>query len=296
MTMSPNTLVLLGASSDSFYVACGRRHVAQNMPLSFTNHANSALSVPATLWISMSQSMEHWVDFNVATEDYHFNANLQQDVHEQLAGTNGKMRAEFITFLDVAKSGAFFAKGPGAGEWRGTLPSRVIKTLSDLQRDAPAIANDVTGVLFGKGDTSIYLTSTAFFTDLDGEAGADDHPLNKVCREFDEGWSIERGSTLCFYDSRYFFLKFKRSRSNTMELRWNLPPAAGATLAELRQIAHQPDELLAICQEEEKWAQIGLQRINATSRLRVNASHDRMLRSGVFGVGYRSWVLSGVGM
>ncbi|KAJ6557000.1 hypothetical protein DFH09DRAFT_1365431 [Mycena vulgaris] len=242
---SPNTLGVLGSSPEAFYVACGRRHVVENMPASFTKHANSALSVAMMLWISMGRSMEHWVDFKTSTEDFHFDGNPEKAVLDDL--------------------------GHQRQNWVATLPDYFVKNLALLQREVPAVANSLTGMLFGKENINIYLYPTGFLADLDGEAEADNgHPLNKVCKEMKEGRCIECGSTLCFHDSRYFFLKFKRPGTNTIRMRWNLPPHVGAKPAELQAIAEQPDELIAIQQEDEKWAQVASQRINAQV-----ASHER---------------------
>lgn len=92
MTASPNMLIVLGPSPESFYVGYGRRHVCENMSPSFTKHASSALNISMTLWIrcgvlsfflidgvvlltlilnllsSMNRTMEHWVDYNIATD------------------------------------------------------------------------------------------------------------------------------------------------------------------------------------------------------------------------------------
>ncbi|KAJ7456126.1 hypothetical protein FB451DRAFT_617113 [Mycena latifolia] len=288
MAMSPNILVVLGASPEAFYVACGRRHVVENMSPSFTKHANSALSVPATLWISMGRSMEHWVDFNVATEDFHFNANLSQRVIEHLGGTNGKLRAAFIAFPDDTPGDAearFFVAGKDAGAWFGSMPAYYLQYLNHFQNAMPEVGNSITGMLFGQGNISIYLLSTGYIADLDGDAEADDHLLNKACAEMDgKEWCIERGSTLCFYDSRYFFLKFRRPGTDAVHMKWNLPPAVGAKLADLRQIAEQPEERLAIKAEEEMWARVATQRINAqvASHEQVIASANRAL-ANVFG-------------
>jgi hypothetical protein len=36
-------------------------------------------------------------------------------------------------------------------------------------------------------------------------------------------WLLLKRSQLCSYDSRYFFLAFKKSDSNIVQYRWNLP-------------------------------------------------------------------------
>jgi hypothetical protein len=64
----------------------------------------------------------------------------------------------------------------------------------------------------------------------------------QVLVQYGEGWCIERGSTLCFYDSRYFFLKFKRPGESGIKMHWNLPPHMNEKYHELRNLAEQPEE------------------------------------------------------
>jgi hypothetical protein len=63
--------------------------------------------------------------------------------------------------------------------------------------------------------------------------------------QYSEGWCIERGSTLCIYDSQ-FFLKFKRPGQSQIKLHWNLPEAAGTKLRELMELMKQPEEQLGL--------------------------------------------------
>ncbi|KAJ6626251.1 hypothetical protein B0H10DRAFT_2430024 [Mycena sp. CBHHK59/15] len=271
---SPNILVVMGSSPDSYYLGCGRRHIVENMSASFTKHANSELNVSMTSWISMGKTLENWVDFNIATGDYHFNASLEKGILDHLSGANGKIAANFVSFPDDADPSHYFVKGKNEGAWSANLAMYFIEGLTELKQGIPNFDQNIMGILFGQGKTHIYLFKGAFGAILDGDAEAKDHPLNKVCQEFDEGWCIERGSTLCFYDSRYFFLKLKRPGNNAIQMRWNLPPNMGAKLAELRQVAAQPDEMLALGEENEKWAQVASQRTNGEV-----AAHERVIAS-----------------
>ena len=58
-------------------------------------------------------------------------------------------------------------------------------------------------------------------------------------------------SSLSPYDNRHFLLKFQKQGSNTIEMRWNLPEPAAASLKELMAIANDPTE--AAC----KWCDRG---------------------------------------
>jgi hypothetical protein len=68
-----------------------------------------------------------------------------------------------------------------------------------------------------------------------------------VLVEHSDGWCIERGSTLCFYDSRYFFLKFRRPGEILVKMHWNLPPNMNTKSAELKEVAKQPEEQIGKC-------------------------------------------------
>jgi hypothetical protein len=60
--------------------------------------------------------------------------------------------------------------------------------------------------------------------------------------EFIDGWCIDRGSQLCFYDSRFYFLKFTKPGDGGIKMRWNLPVTMTARLEELKVMAQDPAE------------------------------------------------------
>lgn len=99
---------------------------------------------------------------------------------EHLGGTNGKMRADFVSFPDGADPAHFFASGKAEGAWHATLPDHYVQYLKQFQQGIPQFNQNITGMLFGQGNTSIYLLKTGFIADLNGEAEKEDHPLNKV--------------------------------------------------------------------------------------------------------------------
>jgi len=255
-------LVVLGTSPDSYFLGYGRRHFVENMPESFTNHAKTKLHIAMTLWISMSKTLDTWVDFNVATNQFHFNADLGRDVLDHLSGTNGKVPAEFITFSDDPDPTHFFLKGKQHAWWTAKLNNPLIQRIVGQQKSIPGFDASVTGIIFGKGETFITMLSGGFIANLDGDACAPDHALNKVLVEFSQGWCIERGSTLCFYESSYFFLKFKQPGGNTVQMRWNLPPNMAAKLAELQEIAQSPEEQQLLVQEDQASVTLAQMRMN----------------------------------
>ncbi|KAF7378439.1 hypothetical protein MSAN_00270800 [Mycena sanguinolenta] len=82
-----------------------------------------------------------------------------------------------------------------------------------------------------------------FYVFLDEETENEiEHPLTKVMLEFDEGWCIEPGSTLCPYSDRYLFLKFKQPNDNVIQMRWSLPDFMAQKLAELQQLTQSPED------------------------------------------------------
>ncbi|KAJ7105566.1 hypothetical protein C8R44DRAFT_806455 [Mycena epipterygia] len=258
---NPVPLIVLGTSPDSYFIGYGRRHFVENMPESFTNHANTKLVVAMTLWISMNKTLDTWVDFNVATNEFHFNADIGRDIIDHLSGANGKVAAEFITFSD-ADPAHFCLKGKQHAWWTANFKDSLIQGIVAQQKSVPGFDASVKGILFGKGQTFITMLSGGFIANLDTDASAPDHALNKVLVEFREGWCIERGSTLCFYDSTYFFLKFKQPGGSTIQMRWNLPPNMATKLAELQQIAQTPEEQQLLLQEDQAWVNLAQARIN----------------------------------
>ncbi|KAJ6536365.1 hypothetical protein B0H19DRAFT_1183300 [Mycena capillaripes] len=260
---NPNTLIVLGNSPDSYYVGYGRRHFMQGMSPSFTEHARTALNITMTRWISMSSLLDTWVDYNVASDQFHFNANISPAIRDHLSGTNGKATAEFISFPDSAEPAQFFVNGKAQGAWNCVLPDHFIQTLVGLQREVPGFDAAITGVLFGKGRTSIILFRGGFMTDFDDEISSTEHPLYKILAEFSDGWCIDSGSTLCFYDSRFYFLKFtKPDGDGGIKMRWNLPRTMTERLEELKVIAQDPEERAAQVQEDEAWLAVAQRRMN----------------------------------
>ncbi|KAJ7901158.1 hypothetical protein B0H14DRAFT_2330756 [Mycena olivaceomarginata] len=248
MAGNPNTLIVLGSSPDSYFIGYGRRYFAENMPESLIKHAKEDLSVSMTQWISMSKALDTWVSHNTATGKFHFDGGINQDIRDHLSGANGKAAAEFVSFPDCNNPGHYFVKGKSAGVWNAFLDDYFVQKLRKTGAEVKDFDAGLTGVLFGKGKTYILMFQAGFLADVDDdEVNSEDHPLYKVLVEYSDGWCIERGSTLCFYDSRYFFLKFRRPGESLVKMHWNLPPNMNAKLAELREVAEQPEEQIGEC-------------------------------------------------
>ncbi|KAJ6609583.1 hypothetical protein B0H10DRAFT_2438462 [Mycena sp. CBHHK59/15] len=262
MAGNPNTVIVMGSSADSYFIGHGRRHFVENMSPVFTNHANTELNISMTTWVSMSKSLETWVDFNVATDKFHFNLGIKQDIRNHLSGANGKFAVDFVSFPDSDDPGHYFVNGKAPGAWTAELPNYFIEKLTEMQRENPNFDTALEGMLFGKGKTHIYQFSGGFMADLDDEITVE-HPVYKTLSEFSGGgWCIERGSTLCFYDSRFYYLKFKQPGASTVQMRWNLPQNMSDKLAELKEVAQSPEEQMALIQEDQKWMALGQARIN----------------------------------
>ncbi|KAJ7096561.1 hypothetical protein B0H15DRAFT_962595 [Mycena belliarum] len=282
MSGNPNTIVVLGPSPESYYVGHGRRHFVQNMSPSFTNHAKTGLNISMTLFTSMSKDGQTWVNHNIATDKFHFNADINQDIKDHLSGLNGKFASDFVSFPDSDNPGHYFVKGKDDGAWNAVLPNYFIEELSKMQREVENFDLGLTGILFGMGKTHICLFKGGFTADLDDEyITSTDHPLYKVLLQYnDSGYCIERGSTLCLYDSRYFFLKFKKPGESTYNLSWNLPPAIAQKLAELKETAQKPEEQMALMQEDQMWMQVAQARINSQMQ-NSKVLSDMMVRAGL---------------
>ncbi|KAF8205270.1 hypothetical protein K438DRAFT_1715679 [Mycena galopus ATCC 62051] len=279
--MAANTLVVLGSSPDSYFVACGRLHFIENMPEGFTNHAKSDLSVSMTLWISTNRTLDTWITHNVATAKFHFNANINQDIRDHLTGTNGKAAVEYVSFPDSDNPGHFFAKGKNRGAWNALLDNYFVQKINATKAQVRDFDAGVTGMLFGRGKTYILMFQVGFLADLDkDEISDEEHPLAKVLAQYRDGWCIDRGSTLCFYDSRYFFLKFKRPGQNETKMHWNLPTDVNAKLLELREQAQQPEEQRALAEEDQRWMTLAQARMNMETR-NTNMLADTMYRGAL---------------
>ncbi|KAJ7895397.1 hypothetical protein B0H13DRAFT_2035074 [Mycena leptocephala] len=259
---NPNTIIVLGNSPESYYIGYGRRHFVEGMSPSFMEHARTALNITMTQWISMSSSLDTWVDYNVASDQFYFNGDISPDIRDHLSGVNGKAAAKFVSFPDGAEPGQFFVSGKTQGAWNCVLPDHFIQSLTRLQREVPNFDALITGVLFGKGKTNIVLFSTGFLTDFDDDISSTEHPLYKILAEFSDGWCIDRGSTLCFYDSRFYFLKFTKPGDGGIKMRWNLPQPMTARLEELKVMAQDPAEHAAQVQDDEAWLAIAQRRMN----------------------------------
>ncbi|KAJ7817856.1 hypothetical protein B0H14DRAFT_3148054 [Mycena olivaceomarginata] len=189
-----------------------------------------------------------------ATNNFHFNGDISRDVRDHINGANGKCAAGFISFPDTNNPGHYFVKGKNH-TWNAILPSYFIERLQTMRREVQNFDAVLTGMLFGKGKTNIILLEDGFSADLDDtEIPSPEHPLYKVLVEFStpgDRWCLDRGSTLCFYDSRFFFLKFKRPGQNMIRMRWNLPKDMEAKFDALQQLAQQPEEQMALMQEDQ---------------------------------------------
>ncbi|CAK5276934.1 unnamed protein product [Mycena citricolor] len=247
---NPVTHILFGTSPDAFYIGHGRRHHIQGMPEGFTKHA-AALHIAMTLWISMTRDMQHWVLFNVATNQFFHNTDIPPVIRDHLGGADGKVPADFLTFSDDPDPAHFFLKGKRHASWSATLDDSLIQEILAQKRRVQGFDASVQGVLFGKGRTSLTMLPGGFIARLDGDALDPGHILNKTLTEFQTGWAIERGSTLCFYDHAYFFLKFKQQHGTTVQMRWNMPPHMMQILAELREVTMGVEEQNLLMQDDE---------------------------------------------
>ncbi|KAF7349102.1 hypothetical protein MVEN_01432300 [Mycena venus] len=262
---NPSTLIVFGSSPESFYIGHGRRHFIENMPQSFTTHAQTDLNISMTLWISVSRSLEVWVSYNVPNSQYHFPASINQAIRDHLGGTDA---AQYVSFPDSTNPGAYFAKGKNAGAWNGVLDNFFVTQIKEYKADMPNFDARLKGMIFGKGKTFLCLLDSGFRGYLDeNEIVGDHHPLRKVLQQHMDGWTLEIGSTLCFYDSRYFVLYFKRPGQSGMTMHWNLPPTMAQKLHALEEAAKQPEEQIALMQESQMWQQVVQNRMNAEMQM-----------------------------
>ncbi|KAK7044362.1 hypothetical protein R3P38DRAFT_161769 [Favolaschia claudopus] len=259
----PHTVIVLGSSPESYFIGHGRRHYVENMSESFTNHAKDTLNVSMTTWASVSKDLETWVTYDVATDKFHFNGSIHQDIRDHLSGTNGKSLTDFVAFPDSDDPGCYFSNGKSQGAWNAFLDQKIIDKLNEVKAGIDDFDQGIKGMIFGKGKTFILMFHAGFVAELDDEEFTDEeHPLIKVLRDHSEGWCIERGSTLCFYDSKYFFLKFKKPGTSQTMMHWNLPIGMAEKLQDLQETAKQPEELMAIMESDQMWMKLAQSRMN----------------------------------
>ncbi|KAF7345318.1 hypothetical protein MSAN_01908600 [Mycena sanguinolenta] len=236
MAGSPNTLIVLGLSPDSYFIGHDR-----------LGYLYDAMD-------KYEQNNGHMV---------HFNGSINQDVRDYLSGTNGKFGAEFVSFPDCDNSPfQYFLKGKNEGSWHAVLNNHLSQKIAATKAEVTNFDAAITGMLFGKGETHIMMFRAGFIATFDQEISDQEHPLKKVLAQYSEpGWCIERGSTLCFYDSKYFFLKFKRPGESAIKIHWSLPPSMDTKLRQLMQKAEEPEEKTGLVHEEQMWQQVIQQRL-----------------------------------
>ncbi|KAJ7108979.1 hypothetical protein C8R43DRAFT_1043404 [Mycena crocata] len=286
---NPHTVVILGATPDSYYVGHGRRYFVENMSESFTNHAKSELNVANNQWISVNRTTEIWVEYNMATGGYRFNADMSTvapDIYAHLTATNDKFGAQFLTFPDSADPTHFFARGRSSAQWTALLPHAHIAQIKALQVAMPDFEDALTGMLFGQGETSIVLFNNGFEAHFDEKyVNEEDHPLYKVLVEFSApgaGWCIQLGSSLCFYDSKYYLLKFKKPGDSMVHSRWNLPLHVAAKLQELKDMAPEPEEQIALQHEAQMSMTMAMGRMN--QEMQATQAMASMMTRGAMGI------------
>ncbi|KAJ7146912.1 hypothetical protein C8R44DRAFT_724619 [Mycena epipterygia] len=257
MAGNPNTLIVLGSSLDSYFISYGRRHFVENMSESFiapTDRPEYLHDIVDKVRIKAIAPFPRLTQYIV-----HFNRSILPDVRDHLTDTNSKAAADFVTFPDSDNPTHYFIKGKKQGAWSAMLQNYFIQELNKMKADVRNFDAGITGMLFGKGKTHIYLFRVGFLADFDDEIDSLEHPLYKVyivdlldsspklishtcvqiLVQYSKGWCIERGLTQCFYDSKFFFLKFKRPGESQIKMHWNLPLNMATRLRELKEQASE---------------------------------------------------------
>ncbi|KAF7291543.1 hypothetical protein HMN09_01245400 [Mycena chlorophos] len=211
-------------------------------------HGSTLSSTP---WISMNNVTGAWICLDEATKEWHFSANIDENLRGMLSGANC---AEFVTYPHDSRTTFYCAKGKETGAWNAMLsPSMFLKLqLIKLQVGSDDFNIAFMGMIFGKGKTYIVLFESGFYAHLDDEVESrgSEHPLYAILQKHEKGWCIERGSMLSSFDSRYYFLKLRQPGSDVVEMHWNLPPLVAEKLNELRKTAESPEEREALAQQE----------------------------------------------
>ncbi|KAJ7596017.1 hypothetical protein C8J56DRAFT_1043116 [Mycena floridula] len=166
-------------------------------------------------------------------------------------------------FITLGSDNCYFIKHNDGG-WNAILPDKHLQNVTELK---PHVEN--------------------FDRAIRGETQDDpEHPLTKVLTEFDKGWCLEPGSTLCPYSDRYFFLKFKKPNDNVIRMRWSLPDLMSQKFAELKELAQSPEDQAFLAQEQmaemkrqETNAALAIQRMNMQMNLN-NMMNQTLINGG----------------
>ncbi|KAJ6555957.1 hypothetical protein B0H19DRAFT_1151631 [Mycena capillaripes] len=238
---TPNTLVVFGANEDSFFLGHGRRHSFQGVPEEFATEVQGVdLPVSQTDWISFDPTGTKYIAKNDNRKQFCHSTGLSEDLI-------GHVKANVASFITLGSDDNYFIKHNNG--WNARLLPKHLTNISKLKPQVANFDSAIRGLLFGHEQTHIFLFVGGFMADLNEETQNDaEHPLTKVMIEFDEGWCLEPGSTLCPYSDRYFFLKFKKPNDTVIQTRWSLPDPMSQKLAELQQLAESPEDQMFLTQ------------------------------------------------
>ncbi|KAJ7820297.1 hypothetical protein B0H14DRAFT_3735715 [Mycena olivaceomarginata] len=235
---TPNTLVVFGANEDAFFIGHGRRHTFQGVPERFAEQVQGVdLPITQMAWISFDPTGTKYIAKNDNREQFYHSTDISKDLIGRLK-TNG--------FVTLGSSDNYFIKHKNG--WHARLPPKILNNLQQLKPHVPNFDSVITG------------------------PGITLNILMKVLAEFDEGWCILPGSTLCPYSDRYFFLKFKKPNDTVIRMKWFLPDSMKQKHAELRQLAELPEDQMFL--SELRMADMQRQQANnalAMERLRYQA-------------------------
>ncbi|TFK33291.1 hypothetical protein BDQ12DRAFT_670400 [Crucibulum laeve] len=254
--MSNIPVICFGPNTDTFYIGCGMRYYAQNMPPTISNTLKKLPAIQIK-WMSMDWDGQGW-----AVRDAYNNTKIIGHINKGL---------EFVSF--GANKSIWFA-GVSTGNWHGNLEDKMILKLNEVRAISPNFDAALEGILFGKGTTMVFIGKQgfAYFTDEEAEGGKMESVLNEYIHR-NPPWILMHGSSLCLYNIDYYFLKFKDPNSNNIEMRWNLPMPMFEKLAELKAQAARPESQLAIQQYE------SLNMVAATGRLNVAIATSNAVNS-----------------
>ncbi|KAJ7123940.1 hypothetical protein C8R43DRAFT_958843 [Mycena crocata] len=260
MPTIPNTLVVFGPNEEVYFLGHGRRYSFQGIPDEFATKVQGAdLPVTQTGWIAyvlllvvygktLSQSTADSLDptgtkyigKNDDRKQFSY-SGISEEIVEHIKANGG------VTFIALGDDDYYFIKHSKG--WNARLPPKHLQNVHDLKPRIDNFDSAIRGLLFGHNQTHIFLFVGGFLSDLNEETQKDaEHPLTQVLTEFDEGWCIEPGSTLCPYSDRYFFLRFKKPNDSVIQSRWCLPEVMSQKLAELKELTASPEDDMFLTQ------------------------------------------------
>lgn len=235
--MLPIAVVAFGSSESSFYIGCGMRYHAIGVP---NNLAQTLPKKPPKdmAWLSMDGTATAWILREKNRHLFYHSPNLPTAVVKSL---------KEATYVTLGPTKDWYFVGLGEGQWTANLPEAELEVSNRVRAGMGAkFYSTLTGIVFGKGATVLLMFQDTIRGFVDTEVGGTD--LFELVKEHvEEGrWSLEPGSSICQWNTNFFYLIFKNKVTGDMKIRWNLPDTMHTKLVKLLEYTVTPQGIKEI--------------------------------------------------